>query len=186
MTPHEALRLAALDITAGRPSNAKRTLSEAFSPVKATATRTRWPKRRLARVFARDGFTDRYFGQPLVFPGALRAMSVLAPEIVPYHPNWKQSMTHPAFWSHYPTIDHVVPLARGGADDEENVVTTSMLRNAAKANWLVSELGWPAPTAAASTDWDGLLPWFCQVYEQNLALQSVPELRAWYKAAYAA
>ena len=41
------------------------------------------------------------------------------------------------------TIDHVIPVARGGADDESNVVTTSMLRNSAKSNWLLDEVGWP-------------------------------------------
>lgn len=140
----------------------------------------------MTKVFVRDGFTDRYFGDPLVFPGALRAVSALSPSLFPYHRNWKQSLTHPAYWSHYPTIDHVVPVARGGADDESNVVTTSMLRNAAKSNWLLSELGWPTTLAPLAAAWDGLLPWFCREYEQNERLRHEPSLRPWYKAAKSA
>ena len=64
-------------------------------------------------VFLRDRFTDRYFGQSLVFPGTLRALSILLPQQFPYQQNWKQSQTHPAYWELSPTIDHIVALARG-------------------------------------------------------------------------
>src|SRR5438270_6311700 len=83
-----------------------------------STVRRSWTAPRLVRVFVRDGFTDRYFGQRLVFPGTLRALSVLFVESFPYHRNWKQSATHPAFYELYPTIDHVIPVARGGLDDE--------------------------------------------------------------------
>ncbi|MFF0818704.1 HNH endonuclease [Rhodococcus sp. NPDC003318] len=51
------------------------------------------------------------------------------------------SQTHFAYWELFPTIDHIVPVTRGGADDESNWVTTSMLRNSAKAHWTLDELG---------------------------------------------
>jgi hypothetical protein len=95
-------------------------------PLPQTSTpRGTWTSSRLLRVFRRDGFTDRYSGTRLIFPGTLRMLSVLLPEQFPYHRNWKQSETHPAYWELFPTIDHVVPVARGGADDETNIVTTS-------------------------------------------------------------
>ena len=102
-------------------------------PEPATARRW-WSKLRLTRLFLRDRFTDRYTGLPLIFPGVLRALTVLLPAEFPCHPNWKQTETHPAYWELYPSLDHVVPVARGGADDESNAVTTSMVRNAAKGN----------------------------------------------------
>ena len=173
-------------LAAGDHSHAAQALAGAFPPLPAFTPRAAWPKPRLVRVYVRDGFTDRYCGEPLVFPGALRALSVLAPDLFPYHRNWKQSVTHPAYWSHYPTIDHVIPLARGGRDEEANVVTTSMLRNAAKSNWLLSELGWPEPRAPAVPGWDGLLPWFCQVYEIKGVLRANSAIKAWYAAARAA
>jgi len=163
MSPAEALRQACELITLGDLASASETLASAFPAASAQTPRGKWALPRLVKVFVRDGFTDRYFGEPLIFPGTLRALSVLAPSAFPYHPNWKQSLTHPAYWLHYPSIDHVIPVARGGQDDESNIVTTSMLRNAAKGNWLLSELGWLAERAPIVSGWDGLMPWSCRV-----------------------
>ena len=90
-------------------------------------------------VFVRDGFVDRYSGTRLIFPGALRLLSHLLPVEFPYHPNWRTDQTHPAYWELTATIDHLVPVSRGGADSESNWLTTSMLRNSAKANWTIEE-----------------------------------------------
>ncbi len=118
------------------------------------------------RVFIRDGFLDRYSGTRLVFPGTLRLLSKLLPVEFPFHPNWKMSETHPAYWELTPTVDHVRPVARGGADNETNWVTTSMLRNSAKSNWTLEELGWPLLPPGDFNQWDGLLEWFRVYLEQ--------------------
>ena len=183
MNPAEAMRQACDLLAVGELASASEILASAFSTPPAQTPRGKWALPRLVKVFVRDGFTDRYSGEPLVFPGALGALSVLAPSAFPYHPNWKQSVTHPAYWTHNPTIDHVVPVARGGPDDESNIVTTSMLRNAAKGNWLPSELGWSAERVAAREDWDGLLPWFCREHERNERLRRERPLQQWYRAA---
>ena len=135
------------------------------------------------RIFRRDRFTDRYSGAPLVFPGTLRAISLLLPTDFPYQRNWRQSETHAAFWELYPTIDHVVPLARGGADDADNVVTTSMVRNAAKANWTLEELGWPVTLATPLADWDDLLPWFLLAFRKFPALRDDAGTCNWHSVA---
>jgi len=57
----------------------------------------------------------------------------------------------------FPTIDHVVPVARGGADDETNWVATSMLRNSANANWTLAELGWALRPASRDDTWDSMI-----------------------------
>lgn len=183
MRTADALQQVSDLLSSGDSTSAAEILGSVFPPLPLSAPRASWSFARLTEVFIRDGFTDRYFGVPLVFPGALRAMSVLSPSLLPYHRNWKQTLTHPAYWSHYPTIDHVVPLARGGADDPSNVVTTSMLHNAAKSNWLLSELGWPIAEAPSAAGWDGLLTWFCREYERNEKLRQEPSLRKWYNAA---
>lgn len=179
----EVLRQACELMSAGNLSAASETLATTLVPAQASVRRKSWSAGRLVKVFSRDGFTDRYTGEPLVFPGTLRALSILTPSQFPFHPNWVQSLTHPAYWTHYPTIDHVVPVARGGPDDETNIVTTSMLRNSAKSNWLLSELGWSAEPAPIHTNWDGLLPWFCREFERNAALRLNQSLRRWYRAA---
>lgn len=91
-------------------------------------------------VFTRDGFVDRYSGDLLVFPGTLRLLAKLLPHEFPFHSNWKADACHPAFWQLFPTIDHVVPVSRGGADADSNWMSTSMLRNSAKANLTLEEL----------------------------------------------
>ena len=92
-------------------------------------------------VFLRDGFIDRYSGDRLVCPGALRTLSVVMPEEFPAHPNWHMAKSHLVYWELFPTIDHLVPVARGGADSEDNWITTSMLKNQAKGHWTLDELG---------------------------------------------
>ncbi len=114
------------------------------------------------RVFVRDGFLDRYTGERLIFPPVLRVLSIVLPDKFPYHPNWKTVVTHPAFWKVGATIDHVVPVTRGGADDESNWVTTSMARNSAKMNWTLEELGWTLHPPGNFGEWDGLLHWFLE------------------------
>jgi hypothetical protein len=56
------------------------------------------------------------------------------------------SETHIIYWALFPTIDHVVPVAREGPDEDKNWVTTSMLRNAAKSNWTLGGT-WLEPSA---------------------------------------
>jgi hypothetical protein len=112
------------------------------------------------RIWRRDGFIDRYSGERLVFPGALRLLSLLLPEEFPYHRAWKLSSTHPAYWQVYPSVDHVVPVERGGGEGPENLVSTSWLRHSAKSHWTLDELGWSIRPGGSLEDWDGLTGWF--------------------------
>jgi hypothetical protein len=66
---------------------------------------------------------------------------------------------HILHWTLWPSIDHLVPLARGGADDEGNWVTTSTLRNMSKGQATLEELGWRLHPAGRIEDWDGLMGW---------------------------
>ncbi len=135
------------------------------------------------RVFMRDGFVDRYSGQRLVFPGVFRLLSQLLPQEFPFHPNWKMAETHPAYWELFPTIDHVLPVARGGADSDTNWVTTSMLRNAAKANWTLEELGWHLRPPSSLTEWDGLARSFLRFVDSDRSVLEDRYLRRWHTAA---
>jgi hypothetical protein len=94
------------------------------------------------RIFARDGFVDPYTGTRVVFPPVFRALSFALPADFPFHPAWKTDVTHPAYWELGATIDHLVPVTRGGLDNETNWITASMASNSAKMNWTVEELGW--------------------------------------------
>lgn len=152
-------------------------------PFEATAVASRtYSKRDLVKVFRRDGYIDRYDGQRLIFPGALRVLSIAMPEVFPFHKNWKMNSTHPAYWFLCPTIDHVTPISRGGSDFVDNWVTTSMTNNSAKANWTLEELGWSLVDRGDIADWDGLEGLFKTIVDEKPSLLDNGYLRLWYAA----
>ena len=134
------------------------------------------------RVFLRDGFKDRYSGEKLLFPGLIMLLSIELPEIFKYHKNWKMSETHLVYWQLFPTIDHVIPVARGGKDIEENWITTSMIRNAAKANWTTEELGWKVHSKGDLNNWDGLASCFLELYEKYPLYSNNSYIKSWRRA----
>jgi hypothetical protein len=121
---------AALEIKSHYPFTPFKKSSRSYTPFQITS------------IFVRDGFIDRYKGNLLVFPPSLRLISYYLPSEFPFHPNGKMDEGHIAYWELFPTIDHVIPVARGGKDEETNWVCCSMLTNGIKSNWTLEELGW--------------------------------------------
>lgn len=164
--------------------DARALIATEYPHIPVVAVGRRYSKREFVAVFSRDGYIDRYSGQRLVFPGTLRLLSLLLPAELPYHPNWKTEACHRMWWDLYPTIDHVVPVARGGEDAEPNWVTTSMLRNAAKANWTLDELDWELLPPGDLAEWDGLTGWCLQYLTDHSELAGLDAgLRQWSAAA---
>ncbi len=114
----------------------------------------------MTRIFLRDGFIDRYRGTRLVFPPALRVLSIYMPKVFPYHKNGKMDEGHLSYWELFPTIDHIFPIARGGLDEDDNWVSCSMLTNSIKANWTLDQLRWKLLPPGNLEDWDGMIGWF--------------------------
>jgi hypothetical protein len=133
-------------------------------------------------IFLRDGFIDRYSGKRLIFPPIFRLLSNLIPEVFPFQKNWKITECHIAYWKLFPTIDHIMPVARGGEDENENRVTTSMLRNSAKANWLLEELGWELYPVGELKEWDGMINWFIKYVNNHPERLNTPYVYRWHKA----
>jgi 5-methylcytosine-specific restriction endonuclease McrA len=142
----------------------------------------RWSKLQAMQIYIRDGFLDRYSGLPLVFPGTLRLLSLRLPDDFPFHQNWKTDRCHLAYWELCPTIDHVVPVSRGGADNETNWVTTSMVKNSAKANFLLEEIGWQLLPRRSEGDWDGLTTWFSKEIARRPESLGNAYIRDWARA----
>lgn len=140
----------------------------------------RYSKRQLAGLFTRDRFTDRYSGKRLIFPGTLRLLSVLLPDEFPHHVNWKFGEGHPIYWELCPTLDHLVPTSRGGRNDPSNWITTSMVKNAAKAAFLIEELGWQL--YPPDVTWDGLTGFFLDYVERVPAVREHAPVRSWLGA----
>ncbi|MCX5856277.1 MAG: HNH endonuclease signature motif containing protein [Deltaproteobacteria bacterium] len=135
------------------------------------------------RIFVRDGFVDRYSGKHLLFPPVLRLLSFLLPKEFPFHRNWKMKETHPIYWERFPTLDHIIPIARGGTDDADNLISTSMLRNSAKANWTLEELDWSVHPPGDMDQWDGMLSWFVKYMEKDRNNMKGKYLDRWYRVA---
>lgn len=121
----------------------------------------------MCRIFLRDGFIDRYSGDKLLFPGLIKILTIEFPDIFKYHKNWKMSDTHMIYWELFPTIDHLIPIARGGQDNESNWITTSMIRNSAKSNWTIEEIGWILHDKGKLENWDGLVNYFIDLTNKN-------------------
>ena len=181
MTGTEILASACQLLARGEQGAAQALLTTQLPFVPITLTERAYGLFHALTVFRRDGFVCRYSGERLVFPGTLRLLSILMPEQLPYHPNWKVTDTHSVYWQLYPTLDHVVPVTRGGLDDDTNWVTTSQLRNSAKAGWLLDELGWKLVPAGDLGAWDGLCSWFQEFVSAHPELLRHAVLRRWHR-----
>lgn len=155
-----------------------------FNPIKKSFRQ--YTPLEMTRIFFRDGFIDRYKGNKLVFPPALRLISHYLPIAFPYHKNGKMSEGHIAYWELFPTIDHVVPVARGGQDCLENWVCCSMLTNSIKSNWTLDEIGWELLPPGKPEKWDGMLGWFVSQAKRMPSLLAAPYFKRWYNAAVSA
>ena len=136
------------------------------------------------RVFRADGFRCRYTGDLLVLPAYLRALSARWPEVVPYHPNWKSDETHEAYWSHTASLEHIDPVAIGGAEAEGNWITTSMARNQVRSRYSLEALGWRVQPRHPLKDWDGGLEAFLAILDAFPSLLVGPHgtyLSRWQK-----
>lgn len=139
--------------------------------------------RMMTKIFARDGFIDRYQGTRLVYPPVLRLLSLYLPSEFPYHKNGKMTEGHIAYWELFPTIDHIVPVAIGGADSVENWVCCSMLTNSIKSNWTIEQLQWQLIPPGNITEWDGMMNWFVQQVSSDLSILENSYIKRWYGAA---
>ncbi|MCP4308858.1 MAG: HNH endonuclease [bacterium] len=86
-------------------------------------------------------------------------------------------------WELFPTIDHVVPVALGGHDEDDNFVTTSMMRNQIKAQWTLEEMGWVLHPPRTISDWDGLMGWFVDYVAAHPLLLETPYIKRWHRLA---
>lgn len=149
--------------------------------------RIKYEKRKMScyekmRLFIRDGFIDRYSGKRLLFPNVLRVISLELGAAFPFHPNWKMSDCHVAYWYLSPTYDHVIPIARGGKDIDSNIVTTSQMMNSAKSNFLIEEIGFSLYPPGSIEEWDGMISWYKGYIKDNPQALSCRFLATWHVA----
>lgn len=164
---HQIIREICECLAQGEINRAGLIIGKKYPHCPASPIKRSYKKNQALKIFLRDGFIDRYSGAKLVFPPVLRIISDYLPSLFPFHKNWKMTDCHIAYWQLSPTLDHIIPVARGGRDHEDNLVTTSMLRNSIKANWLLGELDWTLYPPGKLEEWDGLTNWFIMFVERN-------------------
>lgn len=169
-------------LSAGNVSAAENIIRMKYPHVKPLKKRKTFSRKEQLLLFMRDGFIDRYSGERLIFHGVLFILSELFPEVFPYHPNGKTDECHQAWWNLIPSIDHIIPLAFGGTNDENNLICTSMKRNMAKSTSTLEEIGWKIYPAGKLEDWDGMLGWFMKYVAENPALLLNNNINNWYRA----
>lgn len=140
---------------------------EKYPFVDSLPQKRQYSKHQMCKIFLRDGFIDRYTGDKLLFPGLIKILTIEFPDIFKYHINWKMSDTHMVYWDLCPTIDHLIPVARGGPNNDLNWITTSQIRNSAKSNWTIDEIGWKLHDKGELTNWDGLVHYFLDLTKKN-------------------
>jgi hypothetical protein len=170
-------------IESGEKTSGAKLINSNYPFKKVDYIKRNYSKAYMLSIFVRDGFTDRYSGEKLLFPPVLRILSEIYPNEFPFHPNWKYNECHPAYWDLVPTVDHIIPVALGGINDKENLVTTSMKRNSAKSNFILDELGWDLHPPGKLENWDGKLKWFLKTTKDYPHFLEHSYIKQWYAAA---
>ena len=102
----------------------------------------------------------------------------MLPDDFPYHSHWKWNHIHPAFWELTYSCDHILPVTRGGTNNNENLVTACYMCNSIKANWTLEELRWRL-NEPIDVKWDGLVEIFLEIVEQSEIRDK--SLKNWYR-----
>lgn len=169
----------------GQLDEARKAVQQGLPFIPRRRAAKRMTERQVTAIMIRDGFIDRYTGLPVWHPGALKLLSELIPDLLPWHPHGRLDECHEIFWDLSPSIDHVEPLTRGGDDRLENWVTTSWGKNTQKSNMSLAQLGWTLHPAGRLDEWDGYLGWFIGQMEAPSPLVTSSYLKRWYRAAIA-
>lgn len=107
-------------------------------------------------IHQRDGYYCRFCKIPVIRDKVRSAIREAYPRAVP----WGKSNTtqHAAFQCMWAQYDHILPHARGGRSDLENVYLTCAACNFGRGNYLLEEfeLVHPGFRAPRQGNWDGL------------------------------
>ena len=179
----EVIVAACNEINKGSLDSAREIIIENYPFAPLNNAGRKYSEQQKTKIFIRDGFIDRYSGEKQIFPGVLRLLSTLLPTEFPFQKNWKISECHIAYWQLLPTIDHIIPVSRGGNDNEDNWVSTSQLRNSAKANWLLEELDWTLHPPGDFNEWDGMMNWYISYLDKHPEHLENAYLSTWHRVA---
>ena len=149
-----------LDSVWGRTSNYNRRRAVLVDPPVLPKDQRAKPRDATAEtkrlIHERDGHYCRFCKIPVVRHAVRTAIRRRYPKAVPWgHTNATQHAAFQCLWAQY---DHVLPHARGGRSDLENVYLTCAACNYGRGQYLLEEqdLMHPGLHAPRQGDWDGL------------------------------
>lgn len=140
----------------------------------------------IAQVYERDRYQCRYCGQRVVLTAVARMLSRRYPDAIRYTSNWTAGKTHPVFASLSATLDHVEPVATGGAGiDPANLACACWTCNRRKGDLALHDLGWRLRDPQ-DDGWRGLADCYVPLW-QALGTPALGDYdREWMRAVVAA
>ena len=104
----------------------------------------------------RDGYHCRFCGIRVIRAKIRKAIHKTYPDALPW--GRKNESQHAGFQAMWATYDHVLPHARGGNNDAENIVVTCQPCNCARWHYTLEEVGLrdPRTREKVHSTWDGL------------------------------
>ena len=115
------------------------------------------PRRLQLEVFYRDYWHCRYCLEPVFFNPTLKLLNDLSPGHGYYHAHGKTGETLTLFQWRFASADHVLPVAEGGENTGDNLVTACWRCNLRKSDGNPSEFQLQeVPADLADLHWDGL------------------------------
>jgi 5-methylcytosine-specific restriction endonuclease McrA len=110
----------------------------------------------LASLLERDGYHCRFCGIPVIRAEIRKRIHAAYPEAL----RWgsRNADQHAGFQALWLTYDHLVPHARGGTNDSENLVVACQPCNCGRLNLTLEEVGLSDPRSRepVRSEWDGL------------------------------
>jgi hypothetical protein len=124
---------------------------------KADRVAARMPtEREKQAIIARWGYNCAFCGIPVIRSAVRAKMRVVYGDVL----RWEgtNATQHAAFECMWLQFDHVLPHARGGGNDLQNVIVTCAPCNYGRMNWTLDEVGLldPRSRPPCRTSWDGL------------------------------
>jgi hypothetical protein len=104
----------------------------------------------------RDGYNCRFCGIPVIRRKIRDRLRKLYPSALPW--GQKNAFQHAAFQAMWAQYDHILPHARGGNNDLNNIVVTCAPCNYGRMNYTLEEVGLADPRTRSPirSTWDGL------------------------------
>lgn len=138
-------------------SELKKSLREPETFPKELRSTLRMPnKTGETELLKRDGFNCSFCGIPVIRKEIRAYLNRLYPNALKWgKTNMEQHSAFQAMWVQY---DHIIPHARGGETNLENMVISCAPCNYGRMNFLIEEIGISMPKLdkTNSNEWDGL------------------------------